>query len=342
MKKSFAVVLLLGTITILFLFGAVMPPVHAQEQVIRLKYSDIFAPAHKNGILAQQWCKEIEKRTNGKVKITHFPGGTLTPQPQTYDSVVKGIADIGHTLAAYSAGRFPLIEVLGQPIGFTSGYQATKCANAFYEKFKPKEFDDTKVMYISAHGPGMFQTVKPVSSIDDVKNKRIKTNTENTPISKAMGAAPVTLPITETYDACQKGLLDGLLLPIEPLKGWKFADVIKTLLPCQAMSYTAPIPVFMNKDKWNSLPKDIQKTIEEINQEWIEKTAKQWNELDKEAKDLAIQKGIKIIKATPEQEAQVAEKMKPVKAEWVKATSAKGLPAQEALEFCIDYVKKNP
>jgi TRAP-type C4-dicarboxylate transport system substrate-binding protein len=98
----------------------------------------------------------------------------------------------------------------------------------------------------------------------------------------------------------------------------------------------------MNKDKWNSLPKDIQKTIEEINQEWIEKTAKQWNELDKEAEDLAIQKGIKIIKATPEQEAQVAEKMKPVKAEWVKATSAKGLPAQEALEFCIDYVKKNP
>ncbi len=328
-------------LAVVLIIGAAPFQAQAQE-VIKLKYSDIYAPAHKNGILAQQWCKEVEKRTNGKVKITHFPGGTLTPPPQTYDSVVKGIADIGHTLAAYSAGRFLLTEVLGQPIGFTSGYQATKTCNAYYRKFKPKEFDDTKIMYIHGHGPGMFQTVKPVSSIDDVKNLRIKANTENAGIARALGASPVALPITETYDACLKGLLDGLLLPIEPLKGWKFADVIKTVIVCPSMSYTAPIPVFMNKDKWNSLPKDIQNTIEQINEEWIEKQAKLWNELDKEAVDLANQKGIKIITSTKEQVDQVAEKMKTVKAEWVKATSAKGLPAQEALDFCIEYVKNNP
>ncbi len=228
-RRELAVPIFAFVLAIIFVVGAV--PFQAQAQdVIKLKYSDIYAPAHKNGILAQQWCKEVEKRTNGKVKITHFPGGTLTPPPQTYDSVVKGIADIGHTLAAYSAGRFLLTEVLGQPIGFTSGYQATKTCNAYYKKFKPKEFDDTKIMYIHGHGPGMFQTVKPVSSIDDIKGRRIKANTENAPIAVALGAAPVALPITETYDACLKGLLDGLLLPIEPLKGWKFADVIKTVI----------------------------------------------------------------------------------------------------------------
>ena len=78
------------------------------------------------------------------------------------------------------------------------------------------------------------------------------------------------------------------------------------------MAYTAPIPVFMNKDKWNSLSKEDQETIEKINEEWVEKQANLWNELDKEATEFAIQKGVKIIKATKEQDAQVAEKMKPV------------------------------
>ena len=342
MKRDLAARSFCWIITFLFVMGAVPLLVHAEQKVIKLKYSDIYAPAHKNGMLAQQWCKEVEKRTDGRVKITHFPGRTLTPPPQTYDSVVKGIADIGHTLAAYSAGRFLLTEVLAQPIGFTSGYQATYTCNEYYKKFKPKEFDDTKIMYIHGHGPGMFQTVKPVSSIDNIKGLRIKANTENAPIVTALGGAPVALPITETYDACQKGLVDGLLLPIEPLKGWKFADVIKAVIECPPMSYTAPILVFMNKDKWNSLSKQDQEIIEKINEEWVEKQAKLWNELDKEATELAKQKGIKIIKATKEQDTQVAEKMKTVKEEWVKKTAAKGLPAQEALDFCIEYVKSHP
>ena len=158
----------------------------------------------------------------------------------------------------------------------------------------------------------------------------------------AVGGAPVTLPITETYDALQKGLIDGLLLPMEALKGWKFADVIKTTIVSQPMAYTAPIPIFMNKDKWNSLSKQDQEIIEKINEEWVVKQANLWNKLDKEATEFAIQKGVKIIKATKEQDAQVAEKMKPVLADWVKKTADKGLPAQEALDFCIDYVKTHP
>jgi TRAP-type transport system periplasmic protein len=342
MKRGLAAGSFCWIVAVLLVIGALAVQVQAEQKVIKLKYSDIFAPSHKNGMLAQQWCKEVEKRTNGRVKITHFPGGTLTPPPQTYDSVVKGIADIGQTLAAYSAGRFLLTEVLAQPIGFTSGFQATYTSNEYYKKFKPKEFDDTKIMYIHGHGPGMFQTVKPVSSIDDVKGLRIKANTENAPIVTAMGASPVALPITETYDACQKGLVDGLLLPMEPLKGWKFADVIKSVIVCPSMAYTAPICVFMNKDKWNSLSKEDQGIIEKINEEWVEKQAKLWNELDKEAADLAKQKGIKIITVSKEQDAAVAEKMKAVKEEWVKKTAAKELPAKEALDFCVEYVKSHP
>ena len=67
---------------------------------------------------------------------------------------MKGIADVGGCLLAYAPGRLPLSEVLQQPLGYTSGYQATKLANAYYQKFKPKEFDDVKVMYLHGAAPG--------------------------------------------------------------------------------------------------------------------------------------------------------------------------------------------
>ncbi len=338
MKKCIVFFCLLFALTLIVGFTG---PVQAQEKVIKLKYSNFFPPSHKNSILSEQWGKEIEKRTNGRVKVTYFAGNTLTPPTQTYDSVVKGIADVGQSLVGYSPGRFPLTEVLALPLGYSTGYQATKLANGFYNKFKPKEFDDTQVMYFHGHGPGMFNTKKVISSLDDVKGLRIKANAENAAIVTAVGGAPVSLPITETYDGLQKGLIDGVLLPIEPIKGWKFYEMIKTIVENYGMTYTAPIFVVMNKDKWNSLPKDIQEIISQVNAEWIEKQGNQWNELDKEAKEFAIGKGIKIATATPEQQAQTVEKMKPILSEYVANMKTKGLPGDEALKFSQDFIKNN-
>jgi TRAP-type C4-dicarboxylate transport system substrate-binding protein len=342
MKRNFALVFLCLVIAVLFLMGAMSAQVQAQEKVLKLKYSNFYPPGHPIAVLAGDWCKEVEKQTDGRVKITYFPGNTLCPPTQSYDSVVKGIADIGQTLAAYAAGRFLLTEVLAQPVGYTSDGQPTRACNAFYQKFKPKEFDDSKVMYIHGHGRGMFHTVKVLSSIADLKGLRLKANAENQGIATAVGASPVALPIPETYDALQKGLVDGLVLPMEALKGWKFSDIIKTSIPAEPMAYTAPIPVFMNKDKWKSISKKDQETIEKINVEWAEKHAKLWEKLEKEAGDHAVEKGIKIIKLSPEENAQLAEKMKVVREDWVKKIAAKGLPAQEAMDWCLEYIKKNP
>jgi len=67
----------------------------AHAQTITLAYTNFFPAPHKNSVLADEWCKEVEKRTNGKVKLTYYPGATLTRLAQTYDSVEKGIADVG-------------------------------------------------------------------------------------------------------------------------------------------------------------------------------------------------------------------------------------------------------
>jgi TRAP-type C4-dicarboxylate transport system substrate-binding protein len=322
-----------------FVFSAPLP---AQEKVTKLRYSNFFPPMHPNAKLSEEWCKEIEKRTHGRVTFAYFPGNTLTPPPQTYDSVVKGIADVGQSLMAYSAGRFPLTGVFGLPLGISSGYQATKALNEFYKKFHPKEYDDVKVMYFHGHGPGLISTKKVLGSLDDIKGLRIKVNAENADIIKVLGGSPVTMPITETYDALQKGLMDGILLPFEALKGWKFGEIVKTTIVNHSMSYTAPIFVVMNKNKWNSISPADQQVIEKINEEWIEKQAKLWSKLDKEAEEFVIQKGVKIIRATKADEAKVAEKMKPIFPEFVKDMKAKGLKGDEVLKFCQDYIRTHP
>jgi TRAP-type C4-dicarboxylate transport system substrate-binding protein len=317
-------------------------PLFAQEKVVKLRYSNFFPPVHPISKLAEEWIKEVEKRTEGRVKITYFPGNTLTPPPQAYDAVVKGIADMAQNLLAYSPGRLPLSEVLQQPLGYASGYQATKMANEYYKKFKPKEFDDVKVMYLHGIAPGTIHTKKEIKSFFDVKGLRIKANAENADIVKALGGAPVTMPITETYDALQKGLAEGILLPNEALQGWRFAELVKTSIDSNAVSYLTSMYVIMSKDKWNQISKADQATIEKINEEWIEKQGQLWNKLDKDAKEYAIQKGVKFVKVSKEEEAKVVALMKPILDGYVKTMKAKGLPAEEALKFCQDYLKAHP
>lgn len=340
MKKSTIIKGVVVVFVFLFLLSSV--PLQAQEKVLKLRYSNFFPPVHPISKLSEAWCKEIEQATNGRVTFAYFPGNTLTPPSQSYDSVVKGIADVGQSLMAYAAGRFPLSGVFGLPLGFSSGYQATKSINAFYQKFQPKEFADSKVMYLHGHGPGLVSTKKVIASLDEIKGLRIKVNAENADIISVFNGAPVTMPITETYDALQKGLLDGILLPMEALKGWKFGEVVKCTIKNHAISYTAPIFIVMNKDKWNAISKADQQAIEKINEAWMEKQAQLWNTLDKEAEEFAIQKGVKVVTAAKEEVAKTAEKMKVVFPAFIKDMKAKGLPGEEVLKFALDYIKTHP
>ncbi len=78
--------------------GFVCAQAYAQDKVISLNYAHFMPAPTMQAQLSDQWCKEVEKVTNGKVKVTFFPGGTLSPAPQIYDGVVKGIADVGFSI----------------------------------------------------------------------------------------------------------------------------------------------------------------------------------------------------------------------------------------------------
>jgi len=122
------------------------------------------------------------------------------------------------------------------------------------------------------------------------------------------------------------------------MKGFKLADVIRYSTPFGS-AYTNLAYVVMNKAKWDSLPPDIQKIIEQINSEWMEKQGKLWDELDQEGKGYYLQTGGKVITLSEEENARWTKLLRPILDEYVKEKEAMGLPAKEALEFCINYLK---
>ena len=327
-----------------FVFACLVSPASsAEEKAITLRFSTFFPLTHKNAQITEQWCKEVEKRTNGKVKVRHYAAATLTPPAQTYDSVVQGVVDVGNIVLGYTMGKFPLSEGLDYPLGYSSGLQATKLVNAYFAKFKPKEFDDVKVMYFHAQPPGLIHNrTKPITKLEDIKGMKMRTFGSNAEFMKLLGGAPVAMPMGDAYDAISKGVADGLMCAYEALEGWKLGEVVKFTTENYGTAYTATFVVAMNKEKWKSIPPDLQKVIEQINAEWVERQGKVWNEINDSGHDYAVKRGIKIVTLSAEENARWAKAAQPLFDDYVKKVKAKGLPGDEVLKFARDYLKANP
>ncbi len=330
-----------GLILTIVAMAALLPFLNfnASAKTIELTYANFFPPKHFNGELGAAWAEEIGKRSGGKVKITYFPGGALLKGDEIYSGVLDGIADIGMSCFAYTRGRFPAMEALDLPIGYTSGNAATMVANEFYAQFKPKELNDVKMLYIHAHGPGLLHTKKPVKTIEDLKGMKIRATGFSAKVASALGAAAVGMPQGGTYEALQKGVVEGTFSPIEVLKGWKQAEVIKSTTECYSIGYTTAMFVVMNKDKWMSLPADIQKIFEEVTAEWIPKHAKGWDAADAEGREFTCSLGNKIIPLSEAESARWAEAVSPVIDEYVEAAKGKGLPGAEYVDFIKERIE---
>lgn len=337
MKKVLVVISVLFFVAAIGLVKA--PSASAQ---INLKYTNWFPPVHAMNVLAQEWCKEIEKRTNGKVKITYFPGGTLVPAVQTYDGVVNGIADIGLHTQQYSTGRFPLTELMYLPIQVKSSRQASKMLTEWFDKFKPKEYDDTKVLYHFTTGPINFQTTKPISSINDIKGLKIRGGGDSAKIINALGGTPVSIPMADSYDGFQRGVMQGTLQAAEVLKGWRFGDLIKTYMANDGIGAPQTFVVVINKEKWSSLPPDVQKIFEEVSREWSPKTAAAMDQADKEGMEYGISKGMKVVTVSKAERDKTIQLMKPILDDYVAKMKKLGLPGDQHLKWVQDWVKKNP
>lgn len=313
----------------------------AVDQVIKLRFTNQFPPSSPNSTIMEAWCKEVDKRTGGKVKVQHYPSNTLTSAPTIYDSVVQGVVDIGNHVLGYTSGKFPLTEVLDYPLGYPSGLVATRLMNEYYKTFKPKEFDEVKVLFFHGPGPGMIHTKKPVNKIEDIKGMKMRTFGSNAKLMQLLGGTPVAMPMPDAYDAISRGVADGYFGTYESLKNWKLAEVIKSTTETFGVGYSSTFVVAMNKAKWASIPPDQQKIIDQVNAEWVEKCGSQWDQIDKEGKEFSLKRGNKVITLSPEENARWAKVAEPLFEDYVKRAKEKNLPGDEVYKFAREYIKKH-
>jgi TRAP-type transport system periplasmic protein len=327
-------------VSIMFL-TVVAVPFHAfaQEKVITLKVANWFPIAHKQSGLLESWGKDLEKRTNGRVKVNYYPGGQLVPAVQSYDAVTKGISDVGNHVIGYTVGRFPLTEVLDLPLGYPNNTVPTKLANAFYARFKPKEFDDVKVLWFHAQAPGIVHTkTKPINKLEDLKGMKMRTFGSNAELMSLLGGTPVAMPMGDVYDALSRGVAEGLMCAYEATEGFRFGEHLKYTTENYGTSYSAVFAVVLNKDKWNEMPPDVQKIVDGLSQEYIEKYAAMWDDVEKSGKEFLLKRGNKIISLSREEDAKWVKAAQPIFISYVKKMKEKGLPGEEALKFAQDYL----
>jgi len=241
----------------------------SSNNVIKLTYGSHYSPDHPTGIADLAWMEKIEKETNGRVKITPFWSASLLGKRENLTQVVKGVVDIGCVIGNYAATGFDITKSVK---GFFYGCPNRQIARNIYEKVRSKhpqideEFSKVKVLAYQAHTPYQLITNKPINTIEDLAGLSLGVTGIYAKVANALDAEGMAMPIGDFFMAFEKGILDGGILPVESLKSFRFAEVLKY---CSLINITAaPIQHrAMNLASWGKLPPDIQKIFED-NIEW--------------------------------------------------------------------------
>ena len=315
------------------------PEAEVTTEPIELTLAHFFPSTHPAETeLVQGWAAAVSEATNGQVVITSYPGESLFAAADIYQNVVDGGADIGLSCFAYNAGRFPVMEAFEQPgVIYKNSKVASKVAWEGIKELNPAEVQDTKMMMVIATGPGDLFTVKPVETLEDIQGMQIRATGLSAQTLELLGAVPVAMPQSETYDALTKGVVEGNLSPDEVLKTWNHADVCDyiTITP---FLYNTLFYVTMNLDAWNSIPADLQDAITNATEAFIEETAiGLWDSMNEVAMDWAVnEKGIEVITLSDEETASWISLVEPMQETYIVNNGEDAANAMETVKALAD------
>jgi TRAP-type C4-dicarboxylate transport system substrate-binding protein len=311
----------------------------AADKVITLKFANYLpAPAGQSKI-CEEFNAELEKRTDGRVKVRYFAGGSLLNAPAVIKGVEGGIADIGLSHIEYTPGRFPVMEAAELPLGYPTGWVANQIMNDFYNTFRPKEFDDFKVMWFHANTPSMLMTTKPVRKLEDMKGLTIRAPAILGDVIKALGGTPAPTPVMETYDAIAKNVLQGAFVGGGEAKNLRFGEVVNYITDTWRVGNSYPFYVVMNKKKYNSLPLDIKEIFDALCGEYKERFALMWNAQDFDGRAFGKAKGVEYIDLPDQEAKRWTEAVQPIIENYTHRMVSKGYDESEVKGW-IKYLRE--
>jgi TRAP-type C4-dicarboxylate transport system substrate-binding protein len=227
-----------------------MPTVHTLHQ-------EVFLP------LAQ----DLSDATGGALTIKIYPSGALGKGPvQQYKRAVTGVADIAFIIQSYSAAVFPRSLIATQPGVTLNAEQGTRRLWQIYDPYLKEEYEAVKVLGIWVMSPTVLMTrSRPVQAVTDMTGMKIRISSPvESQLIQSWGAVPVAMPITESYNALNSGVVDAVLIQPNALyQPWNLAE------PAQFVTANAPSPtsivgLIMNKARWEALPVEQQAALDRL------------------------------------------------------------------------------
>jgi len=322
-KKYFTGVLV--AVFFVGLMAFVLPFEKAYAQEVRLRVATYFPPPSMQARILEEFCRELESRTKGRVKVDFFAGGSLVSPVATFDSLVSGAADIGYSHVYYTPGRMPVTEAVGLPLAYPSSWVSSQVMNDFYLQFKPKEFDAVKVLWMNTSPPSAIATAKkPVRKLEDLKGLTIRAPGMAGNVIKALGGTPAPTPMPEVYDAISKGVIDGEASNFETLRTFRFAEVAKYSTSVWQITNPFPFYLAMNKESYRKLPADIKPIFDGLVGEYKEQYILMWNAVDFAGKEYGVEKGVEFIELSRDEVARWRAAVEPVIDNYIKTMTGKG------------------
>lgn len=288
----------------------------------------------------QPMADRIEEATNGTVTVEIVPGGALGPGDAIYENTVAGAQDMGWALQGYTAGRFPVTDVIELPFLFESSVQATEVLWTMFEEFPEfqEEYGDVHVLGLWVHDVGDLWVGEELDDPTDLSGLTLRAPgpLQNALITE-MGGSAVGMPAPELYDSLERGVIDGLMIAASGLRSFSLFEVLEQGVRCNC--YVAAQFLVVNQDSWNELSESQQEAVNSVARETMSMDAAQAYD---EAYDSVLaqldEEGIDVIELDDAQMERWSEAGEAVVDQWIADAEAAGAPAQEMYDRLLELV----
>lgn len=317
----------------------------AQDVTLRLHQ---FLPAQANvpAHVLDPWADKVEGESGGRIKVERYPAMQLggTP-PQLIDQAQDGTVDIVWTLPGSTPGRFPSTEVFELPFMMTNA-EATSRAywDLFESRMKDGEFADLHIIAAWVHGPGLIHSRTPVEKMEDLQGMKVRAPTRViTALVAELGGTPIGMPIPAVTESLSKGVIDGAVTPWEVAPSLKVQELVSnhTEFGGDHALYTTTFVLAMNKAKYEGLPDDLKKVIDDNSGQDVSALfGKTQEAYDAPGRKLAVERNNNIIALSAEDVEAWKAAAEPVIAKWVDDAAAKGLDGQGLLDEARSLIEK--
>jgi TRAP-type C4-dicarboxylate transport system substrate-binding protein len=287
----------------------------ADTQPITLKFSHFLGPTSFFQLdVVEPWAKELEAKTNGRVKVKIQDGTSPLGKVTEQASEAKaGSVDIALGLRGAEGDRFPGSSIVELPFLVPSAAIGSRALWTLYKDGTlADEYKDYKVLALFVHNPGLIHTAnKRVVDPSDLKGLRLRVPNKTVATAlEQVGAVPVVLQVNDVMPAVKEGKIEGIVTNWgNPLQG--FNDYMK--FHTDTKFYTSVFFVVMNRSTFDRLPTDVRDALDSISGDaWVVKFGPYWDKWDKPVRDGANAPGHEVVVPDPATMAQWKAALKPV------------------------------